>query len=87
MFRGRRHIAATIDPDASSDEEEAIDIVPMAVPDTECEDVSKQWAGHGCIGPDPIMAWKAQACTWQSWKCSTLILSDVPFLPILMRNI
>lgn len=60
MFRGRRHIAATIDPDADSDEGEAMDIVPMDISDDEEEEGEECPVNPFVPGPDPIMAWKAQ---------------------------
>lgn len=58
MFRGRRHIAATIDPDATSDEDDGMEIAPMDIPD---EEDSEQTPGNPYLGPDPMMTWKAQA--------------------------
>lgn len=58
MFRGRRHIAATIDPDAASDDEAPMEIIAM-----DPEESEQGAAGNVMnIVPDPVMTWKAQAC-------------------------
>ena len=62
MFRGRRHIAATIDPDADSDAEDAMEIIPMD--DPVGDEGTEEGPGKAvAMGPDPMMTWKAQACS------------------------
>lgn len=77
MFRGRRHIAATIDPDAASDDEDPMDIVPML--SVTAQEESQPEVQDIALGPDPVMTWKAQECypQLQLHACQTMEPSGI----------